>query len=98
MRIRNQRRVGTRRISHPHPYPLEALDHGNGAHCRGRWNEFLRRNLDTPAARVEQESVIHATDSVPFATPLRERRRAMATAILERHHLARSIPPEDQRD
>src|SRR4029079_17673896 len=57
----------------------------------------LARNLDAFSARIELHAVVHASDIVAFDPAHRERRRAMATAVVERGDFAAGASVNNDR-
>src|SRR6185437_7457913 len=68
----------------PDPDQIVALDHGIAAHAELCRDHVLAGNLDALAAGLELHAVIHAADVVAFDPPHRQRRGAVAAAIIER--------------
>src|SRR6185312_4432413 len=97
MEIRDERRIGERRIAHPDPNPMIAFDDRIGAHPRLRRDRLLARHADAGAAAVIDEAVIEALDIAAFELAVRERHVAMAAAILQRGRAAILLAPEHDR-
>ena len=86
--IHDQVGIGFFDLAHPDPDQVVALDHRIAAHAEFWRNHVLAGDLDALAAGLELHAVIHAADVVALDPAHRERRGAMATAIVERDHLA----------
>src|SRR6185503_19359756 len=95
--IRDQRRIGAFRLTHPDPNPIEALDERIGPDRGIRWDLSLAWDLDTTAARIEAQPVVAAAQRIAFEPTEGKRQVAVATAILERDRLAVLLPVEDDR-
>ena len=79
--VRDRRRVGKRRIAHPDPEYLVALDHGEVPHMGLGRNVLLARDVDAIALGVEGEPVIAALQSRLDHGAVGKRRAAVAAPI-----------------
>jgi hypothetical protein len=95
--IDDQTGVGLFGIPRPDPDQVVTFDGRIAAHAQFRRDHVLAGNLDALARRVELHAVIHAPDIVALDAAHRERRRAMATAIVERDDFAARAPIQHDR-
>jgi hypothetical protein len=86
--VEDLRGVGLRRVAHPDPHQVLALDHRVAAHAELRRDVVLPRDLHAAAARIELEAVVHAAHAVALEPAVRELRAAVRAAVVERHDLA----------
>src|SRR6185503_17689700 len=84
----NQRLIGFRRIAHPNPDPVLALNHWIGAQKTFRRNVVLARDLDAFAGRIEERAVIGAANVVADEPPFRQRHVAMRADTVQRDDFA----------
>src|SRR4051812_47147928 len=89
--------IGLRRIAHPDPDQVLALDDRIAPHAEVLRDVVLSRDLDALAARLELEPVVHAADVVAFAPAVGELGAAMAAAIVERDDAAAVAAIEHDR-
>src|SRR5665213_3326669 len=82
--IDDRRRVGQRRIAHPHPDELVLLDQRIAFHRGVAGNEALARHLHAFARAVDDEPVIAALDALLDDRAAAKRRGAVAAAVGER--------------
>jgi hypothetical protein len=90
--VRNQRRIGQRRIAHPQPDESVTLDHRIGAHTGRRIDGFLRRHEGATARRIVFQAVVAADHAIAFEPALRKRHQAMPAGIFQRRHLSVGLP------
>src|SRR5206468_3396719 len=84
-------RVGLGRIAHPDPHRTPLLVNGIAPDLGATRNERLSRHLDALTMAVEFQPVIAAGEMIAVDLALRQRRRAMAAAILERPYFSRAV-------
>ena len=94
---RDQRGIRLCRIADPHPDPAVARLHRIAAHARQLRDRALAGYLDAAPRGRELEAVVHAAQVIAFATPQRQRREAVAAAVLERHQSAVLAAVDDDR-
>ena len=86
--IRNLVRVGQRRIAHPDPDPVIALDHRIAFDPGFGRNGLLARDKDAGAGRIVGQPVIQAFDIVALELAVGQRHMAMTAPILQRRRRA----------
>ncbi len=86
-RGRNGSGIGFRGIAHPHPDPAAHNLHRVAPHAGALRDQLLAGDLDAASVGRELQAVIHAAQVVALEPAERQRRKAMAAAILERHDL-----------
>jgi hypothetical protein len=89
--IRNLRRVGLRRLSHPDPDCAPLLADGVAPDFGLARDHSLSRHLDALPADVVFQPVIAAREVVTGHFAFRERRRAMAAAVFQRGGLTAAV-------
>ena len=95
--VRDQRRIGPRRVAHPDPYPAILLEHRIRAHARLRRDSALAGDLHALSGRVEKQPVIAAAQAIAFEAPARQRQMAVAAAVFQRHGAPRLGAEENHR-
>ena len=93
--VRNLRGVGARRLGHPHPQAVVALDDRVAFHARIVGNLRLRWDLHALAARVVLKPVIAALDRVLDHRAERQRVVAMAATVFKRGEVALHVAEEN---
>ncbi|MCY1551806.1 hypothetical protein D9M68_881630 [compost metagenome] len=76
--------IGQGRVAHPDEDPLVVRDHGIGPHARLDGNALQARRFHADAAGIELEAVVAAAHAVAFTASARQRRLAVAAAVLHR--------------
>ena len=98
VQVGDQRRVGQRCITRPHPDEAVALHHRIAAHAGRRVQRLLRRHVCAAALCIEYKTVVAADHLVAVQPAHGQRQQAVPAGILQRggaavlqaveHHLA----------
>src|ERR1051326_5524623 len=83
MEVGDPGRIGQRRVAHPDPHPVIALDHRIGLHLGVGRDPVLARDAHAPAGPVVLQAVVVALQAIAHQLAHGERQMAMRAAVLE---------------
>src|SRR5262249_26979042 len=95
--IRDAVGIGKRRIAHPYPQPVVALDHRIGLDLRGRRNGVLARDPHALAGAVVAQAMVMALQMVADELAHGQRQMAVDATVLERSGRAVLLAEEHDR-